>query len=174
MHRMSRCTVLLKNIWPFGRYSFHPHSFTTSIRTRNDCLKSSEINAWTLLIAGVLAVHSFEWLFLAGILEPSLDCSKAVYFATTLINVDLEYQKNQIIFITERPTRRLIGDSFENRGSSIILRTLFQHRGHFENTTLIKKFLELSSGDVLSQLIWVLFFWLGCHIYHWHSHQILS
>ena len=41
-------------------------------------------------------------------------------------------------------------------------------------TILIKKFPELPPGDALSQLIWVLFFWLGCHFYHWHSHQILS
>ena len=34
--------------------------------------------------------------------------------------------------------------------------------------TLIKKFPELPPDDALSQLIWILFFWLGCHIYHWH------
>jgi len=37
---------------------------------------------WTLsTTAGVFAMRFFEWFFFAGILEPSLDCLKAVYLA---------------------------------------------------------------------------------------------
>jgi len=58
-------------------------TLTIDANFRNNCFGSSEISAWTLSTTpGVLAVHSFEWLFLAGILEPSLDCFKAIYFAS--------------------------------------------------------------------------------------------
>jgi len=55
---------------------------TIDANFRNDYPGSSEISAWALS-TGILAVRFFEWFFLASILEPSLGCSKVVYFATT-------------------------------------------------------------------------------------------
>jgi len=56
-------------------------AYTNNANFRNDYPGSSEISTWALSTDCGGPHGAFEWLFLAGILELSLDCSKAVYFA---------------------------------------------------------------------------------------------
>jgi len=73
------------------------HGFTTSIST-TIALGQSKLSPFNDC-GDILSNDSSS-------LAPSLDCSKTVYFATNIINVDLGYPKNRIIFVAERPTRR--------------------------------------------------------------------
>jgi len=101
MTRMSRCTVLLKNVWLSGCHNFHPrlHYIHQNAQRlpwviRNQLYQRLQRSSRC----------SFEWLFLAGILEPSLDCSKAIL--PQRHKRCLGYLKNRIISVAERSERR--------------------------------------------------------------------
>jgi len=79
-----------------------------------------------------LAVRSFEWLFLAGILESSLDCF--AIFCHNVINNWSRVSKEPNYFRCWAPSAK----AFDDRGFSIILRIWFQHRSHLENDYLLK------------------------------------
>jgi len=85
-------------------------------------LDSSEISAWVFQRLRE-SLHSFEWLFFVGILEPSLDCSKVVYFATKshifchIINGWSRVSKEPNYFHYWALSAKV----FDDRGSSIIV-----------------------------------------------------
>jgi len=90
---------------------------TIDANFRNNCPGSSEISVWILSVtAGILAVCSFEWLFLADILEPSLDCSKAIYFVTICHKRLISGIQRIELF----PFWASSAKAFDNCGSSII------------------------------------------------------
>ena len=100
---------------------------------RNDCPRSSEISAWALsTTAEILAVRSFEWLFLAGILEPSIRLFKSCIFCHNVINGWSRVFKEPNYFRCWVPSAK----AFRNRGYSIYYtpHTWFQY--HFENMTV--------------------------------------
>jgi len=98
-----------------------------------DCPGSSEINAWALsTTVGILAMRSFEWLFFAGILEPSLNCSKVRKFDCSNILPQRQFKESNYFHCWAFSAK-----VFDDRGSSSILRIWFQHRGHFENMTTV-------------------------------------
>jgi len=129
---MSRCIILLKNIWLSGHHSFHPRLHY--IRTRNDCPGSSEISAWVL--STTAGVRSSRCVL-------SNDFSSLAYWNLhwTVLKPYILPQYKRLISGIQRIISNYLGcwapsaKAFDDRGSSIILRTWFQHRSHFENMT---------------------------------------
>jgi len=131
MTRMSQCTILLKNIWPFGHHNFHPQLHyiyqnaqrlpwliqNQRLSSFNNC--GGPRDAFFRVTLPRWHTRTFElWIVLSYI------------FCHNVNKLISGIQRIEIFPLLSAQREGL------RRDSSIILRTWFQHRGHFENMTV--------------------------------------
>ena len=128
--------VLLKNIWSSGRHSFHPqlHYIHQNAQWLPWVIWNQRLN----LFNDCGLRDAFFRVTLSRILEPSLDCSKAVYKA-------LEQSKNSHNIINGwSPKNQIISYYYWARRPSMIMALRLYSALGFNITAILKIWIRLS------------------------------